>query len=760
MAYTKEDYDLYDEFIQKFSIEKLESLPLDKYTNLSKDSFCYWVENKLNNWGNIHGATSYKFGIYQWNENPENKKTRGTDSDDKYAWRTKYGKTAYEAYNNILPLIIQVAKFAEDGEIDKIDNIDISEMFKWKIAFLYSNKKLINWFSKDALIEFVNYFGGEVDNRTPTSTLQKLLLEKQGEKTLEEFNEELTSINAKRLDKTKRKFWIVKVTNDIYWNKSLKDNIWYSQQRYGFQTTSAVTSFLKQVKDVNKDDIFLLAFEDTIYAYGIVQKYNFNTNQISSLGTIINEKKYKYKSGLVKFSDSDVFYENLENGEEDWGERINVNKWMAYNPESKVTTAGVSSEIEAGNVQMSIYKISSKYGEIKMKELEEHQTLKEELANLLNNTKNIILHGAPGTGKTYLAWEIAQAMGCSEKEIGFVQFHPSYDYTDFVEGLRPVNNEDKGQIEFERKDGEFKKFCIKALESDISITSNNFNQAWERLINGIRASLAQNQLTRIGSWDYGLSKVNSLKYSSINSPSKYTFTITKKNIYDTYIGKNARPSKAFQKDMQDIVDYMVKNYELIAYKQAKSDTHKDKPYVFIIDEINRGELSKIFGELFYSIDPSYRGINRRIQTQYQNLIEEDDEFADGFYVPDNVYIIGTMNDIDRSVESMDFAMRRRFTFKEITAKDTQTSILAGFDDITKKESINRMDALNNAISEIAGLSSSYHIGGAYFKKLEKLSNDFDKLWEYHLEPLLREYLRGQDKIDDKINDLKKAYDLK
>ena len=168
-------------------------------------------------------------------------------------------------------------------------------------------------------------------------------------------------------------------------------------------------------------------------------------------------------------------------------------------------------------------------------------------------------------------------------------------------------------------------------------------------------------------------------------------------------------------------------------------------------------MSKIFGELFFSIDPGYRGKDGLIKTQYQNLITESNVFYDGFYVPENVYIIGTMNDIDRNVESMDFAFRRRFTFKEITAKDTQEQILSGLDDSIREEATNRMDSLNDAISKVEGLSSSYHIGGAYFLKLKDLDNDFGKLWEYHLEGVLREYLRGMENAEDELKKLKEAY---
>jgi len=135
------------------------------------------------------------------------------------------------------------------------------------------------------------------------------------------------------------------------------------------------------------------------------------------------------------------------------------------------------------------------------------------------------------------------------------------------------------------------------------------------------------------------------------------------------------------------------------------------------------------------------------------MIEEDDTFYNGFYVPQNVYIIGTMNDIDRSVESFDFAMRRRFVWEEITAKDSQ-KMLDGKS--WKDEAIKKMDALNAAIEKIESLNSSYHIGAAYFLKRDKYNN-FGELWKYHLKPLLKEYLRGMSDAKAKLVDLENAY---
>ena len=213
-------------------------------------------------------------------------------------------------------------------------------------------------------------------------------------------------------------------------------------------------------------------------------------------------------------------------------------------------------------------------------------------------------------------------------------------------------------------------------------------------------------------------------------------------------------------------------------RREKSDTSgssTSQKYVFIIDEINRGEISKIFGELFYAIDAGYRGIKGRVETQYQNLVPEDDVFSKGFYIPQNVYIIGTMNDIDRSVESMDFAMRRRFAWKEITAKSRQSMLdedeAWGTEGKPSEEVIAemkvRMDNLNSAIidqygdeelsnKDKIGLSKAYQIGASYFLKYS-LYNSFEELWTNHLKGLLYEYLRGKTNVDEKINRLYQAY---
>ena len=216
----------------------------------------------------------------------------------------------------------------------------------------------------------------------------------------------------------------------------------------------------------------------------------------------------------------------------------------------------------------------------------------------------------------------------------------------------------------------------------------------------------------------------------------------------------------------------IKNQK-IQYDIAKTIYNYCFRKIFIIDEINRGEISKIFGELFYLIDPGKRGEDHKLPSQYQNLIENDDKFGNGFYIPDNVYIIATMNDIDRSAEPIDFAFRRRFTWINVKASDTEDIILNELgkksENLKEKAKI-KMKNLNQAIIAIDGLDENYQIGASYFLKLlnyltdevdevDEYRKEFNCLWEYHLEPLLREYLSGRagQEIENELRKLKGEY---
>ena len=518
----------------------------------------------------------------------------------------------------------------------------------------------------------------------------------------------------------------------IYWNK--KTN------KYKDQANNEISELDQRFSKL-KSDLYEIIKE------GI--RFNFE-NPIFDMKRSTNE--FIGRSAMVTkllciYSEGDPFFGvNINSQKEFWNHFVSqTNQGGPYLQNYKIIelVSKTYPELEPSKLGTMLFE----YSKLFMEDKEDNSTMyssnnfRHQLTQSLLKSPNLILHGAPGTGKTYLAKEIAMELTNGNKDqIGFVQFHPSYDYTDFVEGLRPVSNGD-GTIEFKLEDGIFKKFCQKAKEAQKTGGQDNFEEMWAKLTDAINEKQGQYLFPR-SSVPASLNSQGNVKF---DSP-----VATKEKVYLLYKGEKTKLK--YETYQKIVLDHMKESYGLCDYVSPTIDT--DKKFVFIIDEINRGEISKIFGELFFSIDPGYRGEKGSVSTQYANLHETDEKF----YIPENVYIIGTMNDIDRSVDTFDFAMRRRFRFVEVTA-ESRLHILDEELGEDAKEAKIRLRNLNTAIENVQELNSHYHIGPSYFLKLKDVDFNYELLWSDYLKPLLEDYVRGSYEEAETLETLKKAFDL-
>ena len=526
----------------------------------------------------------------------------------------------------------------------------------------------------------------------------------------------------------------------IYWNK--KTNKYKDQANNEISELDHRFSKLKSdLYEIIKEGI-RFNFENPIF------DMKRSTNEFVGRSAMVTKLLCIYSEGYPFFG------VNINSQKEFWGHFVSqTTQGGPYLQNHKIIEllSKTYPELEPSKLGTMLFE----YSKLFMENKEENSTMdssnnfRHQLTQSLLKSPNLILRGAPGTGKTRLAKDIAKELTNGNKDqIGFVQFHPSYDYTDFVEGLRPVSNGD-GTIEFKLEDGIFKKFCQKARDAKKTGGQDNFDEAWDCYLAYINNSDEKEYLTK-GSY----LSVNSRQNLSVNYDKGTSgWSLSRNYVYELYKNPNYDKQKYYKSEGKKVLETLKKRFGLKDYI-SPTEIKTDKNFVFIIDEINRGEISKIFGELFFSIDPGYRGEKGSVSTQYANLHETDEKF----YIPENVYIIGTMNDIDRSVDTFDFAMRRRFRFVEVTA-ESRLHILDEELGEDAKEAKIRLRNLNAAIENVQELNSHYHIGPSYFLNLKDVDFDYELLWSDYLKPLLEDYVRGSYDEAETLETLKKAFYL-
>lgn len=372
-------------------------------------------------------------------------------------------------------------------------------------------------------------------------------------------------------------------------------------------------------------------------------------------------------------------------------------------------------------------------------------------ARVLENSGQIILQGAPGCGKTYITTELAVYL-CDgevpstreelkkrykelqkEGRVEFTTFHQSLDYEEFVEGLKPdTDSLNDKEMRFVVKSGIFKRICQAASATTTSNLKEAYNSFAEDVVNYddiYKINMPNGSMFGVTINGKGNLSLYTGKDFKLNG------TLTYENIEKFFYGADLGYWKCYFKG---IIDVLKKDYKL-----AAENKDANKPYVLVIDEINRANVSKVLGELITLLEKNKR-------------LGEEDEFTvtlpysgENFGVPDNLYIIGTMNTADRSLGYIDYAVRRRFAFMTIEAKsDVIREFYNGNGELMKKELLlftSVSDLIKDNLNPDFDLNDIM-VGHSYF--LAKSDDDFELNLEYKIRPLLEEYLRDGIIVDN------------
>ncbi|EAJ8746742.1 MULTISPECIES: McrB family protein [Campylobacter] len=684
-------------FQEVWTLEKVKNMTLEEYTNIKKDNpnrddFTFWIESKLDNLGSIWGGSAFKFGIYRRNDESQKESSSGRLYSQNYAWIAKYGNNENEAFNNIKEKIIQIIQASQDNNLKTIEKIDFGDAIKWKIAFHYQdvkNIKIVNIFSKNVL-DLISL--NEFKEKLKIYQIHKKLLENKNlslVKMIENIAIPLWNkygMNSQNyIDKMKNLF-------SEYLNKKKLDK-------------NTINKYIQVIENISKEFLKENLYSCDLFSFD--QNINkLNKNEEFKLKNSNSSALNYYRAFLIDYYEQDIF---------------------------------ITERVQSEESNMKIIPL------------------------------NQIFYGSPGTGKTYHTIDKAlEILGknlesrddkkakfdeyVKKGQIVFTTFHQSYGYEEFVEGIKPRidSEENSKEIEYEIKDGIFKELCEKALDNyeNSILNADELNkkiELKEKVENFLNWLLETNEpIGKTKGGNFFVIEIDNKTIVIYSEGIERFDGIFNLNLSifmellkckDEFNNATEMFKKVFNRDYADRTHTyyfnLVKKFK--AYEKqltAKIENNKNndnslKPYIIIIDEINRGNVSKIFGELITLIEPSKRiGEKEELKVTLPYSGEK-------FGVPKNVYIIGTMNTADRSITSLDTALRRRFEFIEMMPDVSKLSMDC--------EGINLQEllkAINTRIEYL--LDREKTIGHAFFIGVENL-NDLKSIFQNKIIPLLQEY---------------------
>jgi 5-methylcytosine-specific restriction protein B len=650
---------LWQSFRDRWPIEALRSMTLEQYTNLDKDdSFTYWVESRLEDLGSIWGSPSFKFGIYRRGNDAVKESGTKYVYEDEYAWRAVYGDTKEEAFAKVRELIVLVAEHARDGAFEKIDDIEITPLYRWKIAFLYqdpAHATLVPIFARKALFQL---YLRHVD----ANATRKLVPE------------------SARYRKLRERY--ASITDSI----ELGARLWADFEAAG-----------------GASEVELAATEETTAARRVVETGSGGATSLVLFGPPGTGKTFATTRRALELIHGEAAVDGLRDG-----------------------------------------------------------ALREDFQKL-----------------------------CTSGRIAQVTFHQSYGYEDFVEGIRPVIGESVGdQVRYELKPGLFKQMALRAAGAGLrrSTEEPSFELLWTELQRRIGVdegrvfvSSSGNEylLRATAKGNFESSRVDgrpegkppaateaNMKASralaelwwthrvELGNPEGLTYERTAdliRRVRGGSGGHHYTPQWILYRELHSLRREMMTRATSVdpsevevqlAIDEGRAGRFRfgsDTPqYVLIIDEINRGNISKILGELITLLDP-----DKRLTAPNEARVRLASSSEHWFAVPPNLHIVATMNTADRSIALMDVALRRRFDFEEVTpdlAALRGVLLDAGRPEALVQLIVDLLEMMNQRIELL--YDRDHQIGHAYFMRVTGLESLRD-VFRDRIVPLLAEYFYGR-----------------
>lgn len=766
---------LYNDFLKEFPLESLKDMPLEKYTNLNRsDSFCYWIESKTYELGSFWGGSSYKFGIYRYSKKPNNPTI--IVSDDEYAWYKWYNTSdRNEAYQITLRSIIEIAESASIGDFESIDrNTVLGDSFKWKIAFLYSKKKLIPIYKRKMLENCATALGLANAHKTSIWGLQKFLTEQKGDKELFEYYDYLLSITQEDDDIDESiKYWMYSPgENARMWEDCINDNQMYLGwdilgNLSDYESRDAVAANLKKEfgddKKYTNDSLAVWDFVNNIQIGDIVYA---KLGRKTIIGRGVVAGSYTYNPTRKEYVNSrSVKWEHL--GE--WNTDVmfpmktltDITKYSNFVDKLESIVAGK-------NTQSDSAQSSNKCNHWWLTANPKFWSMSEWT---VGNEQNYTLYNANGNKRRIFQNFI------DAKEGDNVICYESTP-TKQILCLAVVSKENDGEnIWFKKTEALTSPVDFNTIKDIPELQNMEYlvnpngsffkltNEEYDVIMDVIREA---NETPAI--------VTNADKYSETEFLSEVFMTeenylrlkqqlLHKKNIIlqgapgvgKTFSAKRLAYSIMGEKDDKRIC--MVQFHQNYSYEDfvegykpdengfklrkgifyefcTRAKNNPEKDHFFIIDEINRGNLSKVFGELLMLIEKDYRGDKTTLALAYS---------GEKFYVPEKLHIIGMMNTADRSLAMIDYALRRRFSFFTLEPGFKSKGFIEKcnqLNNVKYDRLVECVISLNEDIIKDDSLGEGFEIGHSHlcFSKTEDVTDEWlYSVVNYDIIPMLKEY---------------------